>query len=150
MKWKTLRSNIVNLGKFPIVYFWRSSIVPVGESSGTVCGQAADTVSQPAHWVDQPGLWELRLHVSWVGNWSYITFHLDACSLMVILICGSPGVQENKWYDPILTFRSSVQLCLCRRSTPVQDERTTAQNSVVRKYALEKQQPLPQCMQFPR
>ena len=63
MKCKPLRSNIVNLDKFPIVYVLRSSTVSVGETLGPLCGQAADTVSQPAHWTDEPGFWELRSYM---------------------------------------------------------------------------------------
>lgn len=97
MKCKTQRNNILNSDKFSIVCILRSSLLPVGESLGTACGEAADTVSQLAHWADQPGLWELRSYV----YHEYETGPISPFILVFVLtyLCSFvavQGVQENK------------------------------------------------------
>lgn len=127
MKCKTQRSNILNSDKFSIVYILRSSTLSMGES----CGRAADTISQLAHWADQPGLCEVRSYVYHqceagpVSPFVLIFALTYLCSFVAV-----QGVQENKGYDSTVTFRplssSAYEEGPCRH---MQDERTTAQNS---------------------
>lgn len=151
MKCKTQRNNILNSDKFSIVCILRSSLLPVGESLGTACGEAADTVSQLAHWADQPGLWELRSYVYHeyetgpisLSSWclfSRIYAHLQL----------SRGCRKTNDMILWLPLDHCPALHMQKlHSSTCQDERTAAQISAFGKGAPGKEQPLQQCSQFP-